>query len=49
MIQRRLRIGRLGRIVEVILCLVAVPVILGVLYFFARLIRWGLDRNYHMF
>ena len=45
----RLKIGRLGRIVEVTLCIVAALVILAVLYVLARFLRWGLDPNYHMF
>jgi hypothetical protein len=43
------KIGRFARIVEVTLCIVAVPILLGFLYGLVRFIRWGLDRNYHLF
>lgn len=49
MTELRLRIGRLGRIVEITLLVVGVTVIVGVLYVLARFLRWGLDRNYHLF
>jgi hypothetical protein len=49
MTELRLKIGRLGRIIEIALFVVAVPVIVGVLYVLARFLRWGLDRNYHLF
>jgi len=49
MSELRLKIGRLGRIAEVTLCIVAALVILPVLYVLARFLRWGLDPNYHLF
>ena len=49
MIQQRLKIARMGRIVEVALCLVAVLAMLVVLSFCARLLWWVVDSHYHLF
>ena len=43
------KVGRIARIVEVTLCIVAVPATLGFLYVLTRFIRWAVDPNYHLF
>jgi hypothetical protein len=42
-------VRRITRIAEVIIAIFAVPVILGLLLVLARVIRWAVDRNYHLF
>jgi len=45
----RQEVRRITRTVEVLFCVVLVPVVLGLLFVIARFIRWAVDRDYHMF
>jgi hypothetical protein len=49
MTEQRQAVLRITRTVEVIFSIVAVPFILGFLFFLARFIRWAVDPNYHLF
>ena len=42
-------LGRLARVIEVLSAIAGTLAILGVLYVIARLIRWAVDPNYHLF
>jgi hypothetical protein len=49
MIELRQEFRRLTLTVEVIVCVVGVPIVFGFLFVLGRFIRWAVDRNYHLF
>jgi hypothetical protein len=49
MTEPRQELGRIARAIEILSSIGAVLAILVLLYVIARLIRWAVDPNYHLF